>query len=70
MPGITIDRCLCRGLAFADLLPVARAEGWNVDDLARETGAGGRCGLCRPYLRRMLVTGETELHSILTDDAG
>ncbi len=70
MAGITIDRCLCRGLAFADLLPTARAEGWDLDDMVRETGAGGRCGLCRPYLRRMLITGETVFHTIITGEAG
>ena len=70
MAGVTIDRCLCRGLTFAELLPAARAAGWDLDDLARETGAGGRCGLCRPYLRRMLLTGETVFHTLLTEHDG
>jgi len=35
----------------------------------RETGCGAQCGLCRPYLRRMLETGETVFAEILTEDA-
>jgi bacterioferritin-associated ferredoxin len=66
-PGLLIDRCVCRRVPFADLLPVARAAGWSLADLIRETGCGGQCGLCRPYLRRMLLTGETAFTEILTD---
>lgn len=69
-PGLAIDRCICRGVTFAELLPRARAGGWTLDVLVRETGCGGQCGLCRPYLRRMLVTGETVFSVILTDPPG
>lgn len=69
-PGLVIDRCICRGVPFAELLPRARAGGWTLDDLIRETGCGGQCGLCRPYLRRMLATGETVFSEILTDRPG
>ena len=66
-PGLVIDRCICRGVPFAELLPRARAAGWTLDALIRETGCGGQCGLCRPYLRRMLATGETVFSEILTE---
>lgn len=66
-PGLLIDRCICRGVPFAALLPRARAGGWTLEDLIRETGCGGQCGLCRPYLRRMLATGETSFTEILTE---
>lgn len=66
-PGLVIDRCICRGVPFAELLPRARAAGWTLDALIRETGCGGQCGLCRPYLRRMLATGETVFSQILTE---
>ena len=69
-PALTIDRCVCRATPFADLLPQARAAGWTLEDLARETGCGAQCGLCRPYLRRMLATGETAFHELLTDPPG
>jgi bacterioferritin-associated ferredoxin len=63
--SITVSRCICRGVEFADLLPRARAAGWTLDDLIRETGCGAGCGLCRPYLRKMLETGETQFHELL-----
>jgi bacterioferritin-associated ferredoxin len=64
--SVTVSRCICRGVEFADLLPRARAAGWTLDDLIRETGCGAGCGLCRPYLRKMLETGETQFHELLT----
>jgi bacterioferritin-associated ferredoxin len=56
------------GISFSELLPRARTSGWDIADLIRETGCGARCGLCRPYLRQMLLTGQTEFHEILTED--
>jgi bacterioferritin-associated ferredoxin len=67
--NVLISRCICRNTAFADLLPRARTEGWKLDDLMRETGCGAQCGLCRPYLRRMLRTGETAFTELLGPDA-
>lgn len=60
--------CLCRGVPFRELLARARASRWDLDALVRETGCGAQCGLCRPYLRRMLETGETTFHQLLWDE--
>jgi bacterioferritin-associated ferredoxin len=60
--------CVCRRVPFAILLPLARAEGWGLDELVAATGCGAGCGLCRPYLRRMLTTGETEFRELLRED--
>jgi bacterioferritin-associated ferredoxin len=65
--SVLVSRCICRNVPFAELLPRARAAEWSLDDLIRETGCGAQCGLCRPYLRRMLQTGETEFYQLLTD---
>ncbi len=65
---VLISRCICKAIPFAELLPQATAAGWDLADLVRETGCGGQCGLCRPYLNRMLRTGETEFYQILTAD--
>ena len=62
-----MSRCICRNTAFAELLPRARANNWDLLALMQETGCGAHCGLCRPYLRRMLRTGETAFNEILTD---
>lgn len=62
-----IDRCVCQDTRFAELLPRVRAEGWDLVALTRATRCGARCGLCRPYLRRMIATGEVVFHEILTE---
>ena len=67
--SIRIDRCVCRDTVFASLLPAARKGNWSLEDLRRETGCGAQCGLCRPYLRRMLATGEVVFSSIIEDPA-
>jgi bacterioferritin-associated ferredoxin len=67
MPKISVTQCLCRRQPFALLLPLAREHRWTLETLVRETGCGGQCGLCRPYLRRMLATGETEFSELLTE---
>jgi bacterioferritin-associated ferredoxin len=68
-PAVQIDRCVCLNRRFVDLLPEARARGYDLADLARETGCGDQCGLCRPYLDRMLSTGETVFHQIIEPGA-
>lgn len=66
---VRIDRCVCQRLPFAVLLPLARAREWSVGDVVRETGCGDQCGMCRPYLHRMLATGETVFSEALEDEA-
>lgn len=68
MSGILITMCICRATRFASLLPRARAEGWGLAEIGQETGCGVQCARCRPYLRRMLATGETEFHELLPED--
>ncbi|MGH7656736.1 MAG: (2Fe-2S)-binding protein [Gemmatimonadales bacterium] len=68
MTGVTITMCVCRQLPFTRLLPLARERGWTMQELMDQTEAGATCGLCRPYLRRMLRTGETVFHDILTGE--
>ena len=68
MSGVEVSRCLCRNIAFEQLLPRARAAGWDLDALIRETGCGAGCGLCKPYLRRMLMTGETVFRELLWEE--
>lgn len=62
---ITIDRCLCRGVTFADAHRLAAAGGWSLETLMRETGCGEQCGLCRRYLAEMARTGRTVFHTLL-----
>lgn len=65
--SIRIDRCVCTGHTFADLLSQARRQGLDLDELMFESRAGLGCGLCRPYLRRAVETGETVFHEIMVE---
>ena len=67
--NVLVSRCICRNTPFAELLARAQARGWSLEELIKQTGCGAQCGLCRPYLRRMLRTGETVFHEILSEDA-
>ncbi len=66
--ALLIDRCICRNRSFADLLPQARAHSWSLNEMIRITGCGGQCGLCRPYLRDMLASGQTAFDHLLPPD--
>lgn len=68
MTAVLVSRCICRNVPFADLLPRARAQNWDLLALMQATGCGAQCGLCRPYLQRMLRTGETVFYELLTSD--
>ena len=66
---MNIDRCVCFRRTFADLRAVADQTGADsVEALQAHAVFGRKCGLCRPYVRRMLATGETVFHEVLTDD--
>jgi len=67
MPRISVTACLCRRFPFERLLPIAREGQWDLADVMRETGCGDQCGLCRPYLRRMLETGQTTFTELLSE---
>lgn len=40
----------------------------TLSQIGRRFGCGSCCGVCRPYLERMLETGETVFHQILLPD--
>ena len=67
---ILIDRCVCKQVMFAELLPQARMRRWDLAGLITATGCGAQCGLCRPYLRAMLRDGVTTFHSLLPLETG
>ena len=50
-----IRRCVCHDTTFAEL----RESGLtNLEAIANQFGCTTGCGLCRPYIERMLQTGE------------
>ncbi len=66
-----IDRCICFGRSFGELLETARSGRIaEVSELQERVPFGLNCGLCLPYVRRSLRTGEIVFHHVLTDDDG
>ena len=68
MTGVLITRCICRNFPFDRLLALARSRRWVLEDVIEQTGCGDECGLCRPYLRVMIDTGQTEFRDLLPVD--
>ena len=55
-----VDRCICFSRTFEELKRIAERE--NASDVATlQTHAefGQKCGLCKPYVARMLESGRT-----------
>ena len=67
--GFCVDRCVCFQRTFVELHAIAKRTGaCTLEDLQDETGFGISCRLCNPYVKRMLVTGETVFHTLIDDD--
>ncbi len=65
-----IDRCLCADRTFADLYAQAQRDGLDLDAVMALAGEKGRrCGLCRPYLRRTLATGQVAFDRLLGESS-
>lgn len=57
---LTVRRCVCFEKSFEALHRIALRHGCrSIEDLQRHATFGKRCGLCLPYVQRMLDTGET-----------
>jgi bacterioferritin-associated ferredoxin len=52
-----VVKCICFDKTFADL-KVAGVK--SVQEAAERFGCSTKCGLCKPYIQKMLETGETE----------
>ncbi len=63
-----VDHCVCFHRPFVDLLKIAKKTGAKtLEDLQEETQFGLACRLCNPYVRRMLVTGETSFEELIDE---
>ena len=66
--AVHIDRCYCFGQPFAGLKETAdRTGAATVAELQAHAAFGHNCRLCHPYVRRMLRTGRTVFHEIVTE---
>jgi NAD(P)H-nitrite reductase large subunit len=58
-----VRRCVCFDVTFAKL---AEAGVSSLEEASEKFGCGTKCGTCKPYILKMLQTGETAF-SIDTD---
>ena len=59
---MAVNRCICRDVTFESALEIARARGFgSVRQLRSASPLGSGCGLCIPYMQRVLMTGQTDL---------
>lgn len=62
-----IDRCICFDKTFVLLKEIARRYNvGSISALQEKVEFGKRCGLCHPYVKRMLRTGETVFTEVIT----
>lgn len=52
-----IRQCVCFAVTFKEIL---KAGPSTIEEIQAAYGCSTSCGLCLPYLQRMLETGETE----------
>ena len=72
--SVRVDRCSCFNVSFVELKalasrsPEVKSFG-SLRKVAREQGMpfGENCKMCRPYVKRMLQTGETVFTELLFD---
>lgn len=65
-----VTRCVCFGQRFATLKKIARKNGARTfEELQRYVEFGHNCQRCRPYVNKMLATGETVFEVMKPDEA-
>ncbi len=62
---LRIDRCVCLNRSFSELKELAKSKGLDFAGLRAATGCGTGCGLCVPYVKVMLRTGQTEFRELI-----
>jgi bacterioferritin-associated ferredoxin len=62
-----VDRCVCHGVSIQDILELARSEKLTPQQLEDRLICGTGCGICQPYVRRALRTGQTVFTQVVRD---
>ncbi|MBN8571909.1 MAG: (2Fe-2S)-binding protein [Ignavibacteria bacterium] len=61
-----INRCVCFNVKFADVKKIMDENGFTeIEEVQSVIDVSKNCKLCRPYLEKMLKTGETEFNYII-----
>lgn len=54
-----VDRCVCHSVPFTELKQLADQGLSTVEQLSERTSCCTGCGMCEPYVKLMLKTGNT-----------
>jgi len=57
-----IDRCYCFDIMFKDI-----SKEKSLKDVQKKYPCGKKCGLCTPYIKEMLKTGEVTFNRIIRE---
>jgi len=61
-----IDRCICYNIKFTDVKKIMDENGFKtIEEVQSVVDVSKNCKLCRPYLEKMIQTGETEFNYII-----
>lgn len=64
-----INRCVCYNIKFSEVKKIMGENNLTtIDEVKNIIDVSKKCQLCRPYLERMLKTGETEFSYIITKE--
>ncbi|MCH8567354.1 MAG: (2Fe-2S)-binding protein [Balneolales bacterium] len=56
----SVKMCVCHKKKFAQIKEICDKEGLKtLDDIIHSDVAAKGCGMCHPYIEKMLITGET-----------
>ena len=54
-----VDRCVCHNIPFTELKRLVDAGTTSLDQLAAAPKCCTGCGMCDPYVRLLIATGQT-----------
>lgn len=66
---MTVSRCVCYDISFEELKEQAKENNLSFDELQKATGCSTGCGMCEPYVRLMLKTGQTSFQPLPPHEA-
>jgi len=66
---MSVNRCVCFDVPFEELKKIAEEHGCStIEDLQEHIDFGLGCGMCCPYVKRMLSTGQIEFVPLSVKD--
>ncbi|MBS1492135.1 MAG: (2Fe-2S)-binding protein [Bacteroidetes bacterium] len=64
-----INRCVCYNIKFEEIKKIMVEHGFTtIEEVQNEIDVSKNCKLCRPYIEKMIETGETEFNYIITKE--